>query len=62
MDVACVFQLYRREIWVRILVRVAKAPTIRTAFLDDRLRKHETVWSTKIKGRFTIVSREMAAN
>ena len=62
MDVAWDFQLYRKEIWVRVQMRASDDPWTRHGFLDHRLRKYEVAWSTIVRGRFTIVSREMAAN
>jgi hypothetical protein len=62
MDAACEFQLYPKEFSNELVSRHANAWVSSFALLDRRVSKVDLWRSTKIKARFTIVSREMAAN
>jgi hypothetical protein len=50
MDAACEFQLYRKEICTGVRSCGMDTSSRGFEFLDFRLRKYETVWSTKVQG------------
>jgi hypothetical protein len=62
MDAACDYRLYRKEICAEPELAYAARSARQVEFFDSRLSKVGPFRSTKIQRRFTIVSREMAAN